>query len=143
MPAGPATRAGERRHGASGLHGQVSSATSPCERSNFSQTLFGVFFSSDQPSRWSGRDTLIFRHDTGRQFWSGCISLHQATRISCPLDSSATICHCGACVFSLFHSTFFQKRVKRPYWSAHRGAPTRGLPSRGARSLTIRVPCAR
>ena len=27
------------------------------------------------------------RHDTSKQFWSGCISLHRASRISCPLDS--------------------------------------------------------
>ena len=47
------------------------------------------------------------RHDTGKQFWSGCISLHQASRISCPLDSTVTICHCGHC-FSLFHSTLLE-----------------------------------
>ena len=41
---------------------------------------------SHQHSRWSGRGTLIFRHDAGRQIWSGCLSLHQAPRISCPLD---------------------------------------------------------
>jgi len=32
---------------------------------------------SQQQSRWSGRGKLIFLHDTGRQFWSGCISLQK------------------------------------------------------------------
>jgi len=37
----------------------------------------------------------FFRHVTSRQFWSGCISLHQASRISRPLDATSTICQCG------------------------------------------------
>ena len=43
----------------------------------------------------------MFRYDTGRHIWSGCISLHQAPRISCPLDSTVTIFPCREC-FSLF-----------------------------------------
>merc|ERR1712078_536169 len=33
--------------------------------------------------------TLILRYDPGIQIWSGCMSLHQAPRISCPLDKNA------------------------------------------------------
>ena len=107
-PAGPATRAGAGRHGATGLLGRVSSATSPCERwSQFLSDAVWCFNGLNQHSRWSGRGTLIFRHDTGRQFLSGCTSLHQAPRISCPLDLSVTICHCGEC-YSLFHSTLLE-----------------------------------
>ena len=29
-----------------------------------------------------------FHHDTGRQIWSGCLLPHQATGISCPLDTN-------------------------------------------------------
>ena len=53
-----------------------------CERRiQFLSDAIWCFNGSNQPSRWSGRCTLIFYHDTGKQFWSGCISLHQASRI--------------------------------------------------------------
>ena len=55
-PAGPATRAGAGRHEATSPRGQVSSATSPCERRI--QFLSGAFNGSNQYSRWSGRGTL-------------------------------------------------------------------------------------
>ena len=52
---------------------------------NVSRSPFGIFDDSHQQSRWSGRGTLIFRHYAGRQIWSGCMSLHQAPRLSCLL----------------------------------------------------------
>jgi hypothetical protein len=45
--------------------------------------------------------------DTSRQFWSECVSLHQASRISCPLDSTVTICLCAQCS-SLLYSTLYE-----------------------------------
>ena len=45
--------------------------------------------------------------DTSRQFWSECVSLHQASRISCPLDSTVTICLCAQCS-SLLYSTLLE-----------------------------------
>ena len=78
--AGPTvSRAGAGRHRATSPRGQVSSATSPCERwIQFLSDAIWCFNGSNRSSRWPDRGTLIFRHDTGRQFWSGCISLHQA-----------------------------------------------------------------
>merc|ERR1712100_554823 len=40
--------------------------------------------------------------DTGRQFWSRCISLHLAPRTHVSSRLHSTICPCGDC-FSLFH----------------------------------------
>ena len=91
-----ASRVGAGRHGATSLRGQVSSATSLCEqRIQFLSDAVWCLNGSNTQLPWSGRGTLIFRHDTGRQFWSGCVSLHQALRISCPLDLTVTIFHCG------------------------------------------------
>ena len=69
-----------------------------------SQAYSNVFFENRQFSPKSGLGTLMFRYDTGRHIWSGCISLHQAPRISCPLDLVVRICLCGEC-FSLLQST--------------------------------------
>ena len=53
--------------------GLVRSVTSPCERRiQFLSDAIWCFSDSNQYSRWSGRGTLIFRHDTGSQIWSGC-----------------------------------------------------------------------
>ena len=69
-----------------------------------SQAYSNVFFENRQFAPKSGLGTLMFRYDTGRHIWSGCISLHQAPRISCPLDLVVRICLCGEC-FSLLQST--------------------------------------
>ena len=109
-PAGPATRAGAGRHGATGLRGQVSSATSPCERRiHFSRTPFGVLrvHTSTPAGCCFGTWYADFSSRYRQQFWSGCISLHQAPRISCPLDLVVRIYLCGEC-FSLFHSTLLE-----------------------------------
>ena len=73
---------------------------------------------------------LICPNVKSREFWSGYISLYQASRISRPLDVALTICQCGQCCS--FSILFFSK--SRPSWSAHRRAPThRGVSiSRGA-----------
>ena len=108
-PARPAPRAGAGRHGATGLRGQVSSATSSCERRiKFFLGRRLVIHGSHQPSRWSGRGMLIFRHDTRRQIWSGSLSSqvrHRGFRIL----STATValCHREEC-FSLFHSALLE-----------------------------------
>ena len=51
----------------------------------------------------SYQNSLVFRHATSRHFWSGCLSLHLASRISRHIDnlSVCTICQ-------LFHSTLLE-----------------------------------
>ena len=48
---------------------------------------------------------------------SGCVSLHQASRISRPLDFTLTICQCGQC-FSRFSFFIFYAAGERPRRSA-------------------------
>ena len=66
----------------------MSSVTSPFERRiQFFSGAVWWFNGSHQHSRWSGRCTLIFHHDTGKRIWSGSMSSRQALRISCPFVS--------------------------------------------------------
>ena len=62
--------------------------------------------------------------EADKQIWSRCTSLHQAPRISCPLDFTVTIYPCGKCFRLLSEPTL----LERAPGGSHRGAPI----SRGA-----------
>ena len=90
-----------------------------------SQTLSDHMTCEVQGGGWGGQDT-----EERIAAWGGKQTFEEIKNTNGDIDWEKRKEEILFNSIRVFRVSFFQNR---PYWKAHRGAPTRGLPSRGAR----------